>query len=533
MSRAIERFDVLVIGAGFAGMYMLHRLRLAGFSARVFEAGADVGGTWYWNRYPGARCDVESVEYAYEFSPELVQEWDWTERYAAQPEILDYANHVADRFDLRRDIEFECRIESAHYDAEGPHWILTDSTGAQYQGQFCVFATGCLSVPIKPELPGLESFAGEIFYTGEWPHEPVDFSGQRVGVIGTGSSGIQSIPVIAEQAQQLTVFQRSASYTVPARNEPLDPQLRDAVKADYPAFRRRSRDSGYIFGARLPANTGLARGLSPGEQQMYLENYWRMGGLFFLRAFGDMQLDTGANAIAQEFVRNKIRELVHDPEVAERLCPDAIIGCKRLCADTGYYETYNRPNVALVDISAAPIEGITEQGVRTSKAEYPLDALVFATGFDAMTGAMDRVDIRGCNGQRLRDNWEQGPATLLGVQTAGFPNLFMITGPGSPSVLSNMLQSIEQNVEWVADLLTFMREQKHERVEPQAQRQVSWMQYVAAMAETTLYTHCNSWYRGANVEGKPQVFSPLVGYNQYVEYCNEVAAAGYTGFDFA
>ena len=532
MQKSNPQFDALVVGAGFAGMYMLHKLREIGLSARVLEAGSGVGGTWYWNRYPGARCDVESVEYCYEFSDELVQQWDWSERYASQPEILSYANHVADRFDLRGDIEFDCRIASAHFDEELCRWTLTTTDGRQYQAQYCIFATGCLSAPIKPDIKGLNSFAGAVHHTGEWPHEKIGFSGRHVGVIGTGSSGIQSIPLIAQSAQRLTVFQRSATYTVPAKNEPLEPTMREAVKADYPAFRERSRESGYIFGARFPANSGFAKALTASEQQYFLQQYWDMGGLFFLRAFGDMQLDVSANEIAQDFVRAKIREMVTDPVTASRLCPDSIIGCKRLCADTGYYETYNRSNVELVDIKAAPIRYVSATGVHTAENEYPLDMLIFATGFDAMTGALDRIEICGRDGQHLRQNWQAGPSTLLGVQTAGFPNLFMITGPGSPSVLSNMIQSIEQNVEWVTNLLFWMREQKHQAAEAMPEDQASWMEYVASMVEPTLYSKCASWYRGANIDGKPQVFSPLVGYMAYVEHCDNVAAAGYPGFKF-
>lgn len=532
MPHAQHQHDVLVVGAGFAGMYMLHRLREMGFSVRVFDTASDVGGTWYWNRYPGARCDVESVEYCYEFSDELVQNWNWNERYAAQPEILDYARHVADRFNLRSDIEFETRIVSADYDEEGLCWKLVTDAGIEHQARFCIFATGCLSVPIQPEIEGLASFAGQVIHTGQWPHEPVDLNGLRVGVMGTGSSGIQAIPLLARQAEHLTVFQRSASYTIPAHNGPLEESLQEGIKANYREFRQRSRDSGYIFGSRLPTNMGFATNLTAQEQEFLLEQHWSMGGLFFLRAFGDVQTDVASNEIAQEFVRSKIRSLVNDPETAELLCPDGIIGCKRLCADTGYYETYNRENVSLVDIKADPIVKMTPQGVQTECGSFDLDVLVLATGFDAMTGALERVDIRGCEQVLLRDNWQEGPAALLGLQVKGFPNLFTITGPGSPSVLSNMIQSIEQHVEWIADLLLWMRRNDYQRVEAQFLAQQSWMNYVAEMAETTLYPRCNSWYRGANIEGKPQVFSPCVGYMEYVEHCNEVAANGYPGFDF-
>ncbi len=522
--------DVAVIGAGFAGMYMLHRLREAGFNVRVFERAADVGGTWYWNRYPGARCDVESMEYSYQFDHDLQQEWDWSERYATQGEILAYANHVAERFDLRRDIQFGIELRSAQYDEAGHYWRLAFDDGSELLARYVVFATGCLSVPKDPELPCLDDFQGRVLYTSRWPHAPVEFSGRRVGVIGTGSSGIQSIPIIAEQAEQLMVFQRTPSYSLPAYNEPMDTATRDAIKANYEDFRARNQIHPNTFGARFPLNMGMMFEVSEAERQRNLETYWGFGGLFFTRAFADIMANPAANEVAQEFARNKIRERVNDPALAEMLCPDSTIGCKRVCADTNYYETYNRDNVTLVNLKAEPLVSITASGLQTEGASYELDDLVLATGFDAMTGALLRLDIRGRGGLRLQDKWEQGPQTLLGMQTSGFPNLFMITGPGSPSVLSNMIQSIEQNVEWIAGYLQWLRDQDKTVTEAEPESEQAWMAHVAETASETLFNACTSWYRGNNIEGKAEVFMPLVDYPGYCAHCAEVAAQGYSGF---
>ena len=445
---------MVIIGAGFAGMYMLHKARQLGLDARVFEAGSDVGGTWYWNRYPGARCDVESMEYSYQFDDALQKEWDWSEHYAAQPEILRYAQHVAERFDLRKDIRFNTRVQSAHFDEEAVAWRVTTDDGETCLARFVVSATGCLSVPIKPDIPGADTFTGEVYHTGNWPHETVDFTGKRVGVIGTGSSGIQSIPEIAKQADQLYVFQRTPSYSVPAQNQPLQPELRERIKARYQEFREQNKKMMIGWGARFPRNDGHVFDLPPKEREEQFERHWNLGGLLFIGAFGDLVTDEAANEEACEFVRKKIRQTVKDPEVAERLSPDTRIFCKRVCADTGYFETYNRDNVHLVDVSEAPIQQITARGLQTSEALYELDCLVYATGFDAMTGALDRIDICGKGGRSLKEKWEEGPKTYLGLETAGFPNFFIINGPGSPSVLTNMLPSIEQHVEVIADCLS-------------------------------------------------------------------------------
>ncbi|MEP0203052.1 MAG: NAD(P)/FAD-dependent oxidoreductase [Halioglobus sp.] len=522
--------DAIVIGAGFAGMYMLHRLRQIGLSATVFEAGTDVGGTWYWNRYPGARCDVESLEYSYQFDEDLQQEWEWSERYSAQPEILDYARHVADRFALRDDIQFETRVQSAVYSEQTGLWAVTTDNGQRCEARFVIAATGCLSVPNEPELPGKDRFTGEVYHTGRWPHQAVDFTGKRVGVIGTGSSAIQSIPLIAEQASQLTVFQRTPNYSVPAQNEPLSPELVKRIKARYEDLRERNKLQVIGFGARHPRNDGFAMEMTDEQRETQFERHWQQGGLLFGAAFGDLFLDEEANSLAADFVRRKIRDKVNDPDVAEKLSPDSTIFCKRLCADTGYFETYNRNNVSLVDVNETPVESITERGLRTSDAEYEFDCLVYATGFDAMTGALARIDIRGREGRALKEKWQEGPKTYLGLETVGFPNFFMVTGPGSPSVLTNMLPSIEQHVEFIADAIAYLRENDLCAIEPEQAAEDAWVEHVNEVAEGTLYPTCNSWYLGANIPGKPRVFLPLLGFPDYVAKCEEVVAHGYEGF---
>lgn len=543
-----ETFDLVIVGAGFAGMYMLHRARAMGLRSRVFEAGSGVGGTWYWNRYPGARCDVDSMEYSYDFDEALQQEWQWSERFAAQPEILRYANHVADRFDLRPDIRFGTRVVSAHFDEASSSWRVrtapsgegTDATRApqrasalqavSVQARFLVMATGCLSSTNLPDFPGRDSFEGLSYHTGQWPQEGVDFTGKRVGVIGTGSSAIQAIPVIAEQARELLVFQRTATYSVPARNQPLDPAYVARIKADYRAFRERNRRMPNAFGSNFVRNDAPAASATPEERRRSYEERWAAGGVTLLGAYGDLLTDAEANETAAEFVRGKIREIVRDPAVAELLSPRQVIGCKRLCIDTGYYETFNRPNVRLVDVSRAPIEAITPRGVLTGGIEHEIDCLVYATGFDAMTGSLLRIDVRGRGGLSLRDKWSAGPRTYLGLGVAGFPNLFTISGPGSPSVLTNMIVSIEQHVDWIADCIARMRADGVSTIEATETAEEAWVAHVNAVADRTLFPSCNSWYLGANVPGKTRVFMPLPGFPAYVAKCDEVAANGYEGF---
>ena len=524
-----DALDAVIVGAGFAGMYMLHRLRGLGFKARVFEAGSGVGGTWYWNRYPGARCDVESVQYSYQFDGTLQQEWEWSERYAAQPEILRYANHVADRFDLRRDMQFNTRVISAAFDEGRGRWAVETSDCARISAQFCIMATGCLSSPNLPKFEGMERFKGDQYHTGNWPHEDVDFTGKHVAVIGTGSSAVQSIPIIAGQARHLYVFQRTANYAVPAHNAPLDQAYVKEVKANYPAMRARAKQT--MTGIDFDYSDVKALETPPAARTAEFERRWQRGGLSFLGAFQDLMVSEEANGTAAEFVRSKIREKVEDPKLAELLAPKNTIGCKRLCIDIGYYETFNRSNVELIDVSEEPVEAITENGVRAKGKEYEVDVIVFATGFDAMTGALLKIDIRGRNGLRLQQKWSEGPRSYLGIAMAGFPNLFSITGPGSPSVLTNMLPTIEQHVDWIAGVLEHMRERGLTEIEPEARAEEEWVDHVGELAGRTLRYTCSSWYLGVNIPGKPRVFMPYIGgFPRYVERCSEIADKGYEGF---
>jgi cyclohexanone monooxygenase len=524
-------FDALVVGAGFAGMYMLYRLRGLGFSVRVYEQGGGVGGTWYWNRYPGARCDVESMQYSYSFSDELQQEWDWSERYAPQPEILKYANHVADRFDLRRDIQFSTRVEKAIFDENANRWAVTTSDGKTVTAQFVILATGCLSNARMPDIKGLSDFTGKVYHTGHWPHEPVDFTGQRVGLIGTGSSGIQSVPVIAEQADHLTVFQRTANFSIPARNAPLTDEERQAFRQNYPEIRRFAREEARngIY-TDMPDRGALDDG--DNERRARYEARWSRGGLTFMSVYNNLALDKAANDTAADFVRDKIAEIVNDPDTARCLQPTSHpIGTKRICIDSDYFAAFNRPNVTLVDIKANPIEEILPNGVRAGDEVYEVDALVLATGFDAMTGSVAKIEIAGRDGRTLNEKWAEGPRTYLGLMSHGFPNLFIITGPGSPSVLSNMIVSIEQHVDWIADCAAYMRDHGCEAMEPKRDAEDNWVTHVTEVAHGTLYPQANSWYMGANIPGKPRIFMPYIGgVGQYRQICNEVAAKGYEGF---
>ena len=534
------QFDVIVVGAGFAGMYLLHRLRGMGLSARVYEAGHSVGGTWYWNRYPGARCDAESLAYSYSFSPELEQSWHWTERYATQPEILRYADHVADTLDLRRDIRFETRVTSAKYDDNTAQWVVQTDRGDVTHAQFCVMATGCLSVPQVPKIAGVDEFKGKLYYASKWPHHEVDFRGQRVGVIGTGSSAIQAIPVIAETAGHLSVFQRTPNFSVPAANSPLDPKFVAAFKEHYPAHRQNHRlGLGAGFGdLEVQPHPGVPPLLTAAGEALetlhaVLEKYWHIGGARFMGVIADTLANKDTNKIVADFVRNKIRSIVKDPATAEALCPTSHpIGTKRICVDTGYYETFNRPNVALLNIAKTPIERVTASGVQLSDGRHiELDMLVLATGFDAMTGALLRIDVRGSQGVSLADKWAAGPRSYLGIGVSGFPNLFTITGPGSPSVLSNMLVSIEQHVDWTLDCIAYMRSHGHTRIEPLLSAEDQWVDHVNMVANSTLFPEGGSWYLGANIPGKPRVFMPYAaGVGAYREICDRVSANGYEGF---
>ncbi len=530
-TRPAETYDVVVVGAGFGGMYMLHRLRGLGFSVRVYEQGGGVGGTWYWNRYPGARCDVESMQYSYSFSEELQQEWDWSERYAPQPEILRYANHVADRFKLRSDMEFNMAVKACAFDERANIWSVTLAGGKTVTAKFVVLATGCLSNARKPDIKGLESFKGPVYHTGNWPHDEVDFTGLRVGIIGTGSSGIQSVPVIAGQAGQLTVFQRTPQFSIPARNAPMTAADRKRFRDNYPEIRRFAREESRngIY-TELPDRGALDDG--DNERRAKYEARWQYGGLTFMSVYNNLALDQAANDTAADFVREKIDEIVKDRETAGLLRPaNYPIGTKRICIDTDYFDTFNRPNVTLVDIKANPIEEILPNAVRTGGKDHEIDALVLATGFDAMTGSVAKIDITGRGGQTLNRKWAEGPKTYLGLMSAGFPNLFLITGPGSPSVLSNMIVSIEQHVDWIADCVSYMRERGLDSMEAETAAEEKWVAHVNEVAYTTLYPQADSWYMGANIPGKPRIFMPYIGgVGPYRQICNDVAAKGYEGF---
>jgi cation diffusion facilitator CzcD-associated flavoprotein CzcO len=530
----LPELDAVVIGAGFSGLYALYKLRdEMGMRVRVYEAADGVGGTWYWNRYPGARCDSESHYYSYSFSEELEQEWEWTSKYPEQPEILRYLNHVADRFDLRRDIQFETRVEGASFDEARNRWRVRSEGGEEVSAHFLISAVGCLSAANLPKFEGLESFEGEWYHTGLWPREPVDFTGKRVGLVGTGSTGIQATPVIAERADHLTVFQRTPNYSLPARNARLTPEEQAEVKANYRALRQQVRESRGGFPYAPTEKSGAD--YTPEEQQALCEELWKLGGFRFLwGSFNDIMTNQDTNDVVAEFVRKKIREVVEDPKVAEFLTPtDHPYGTKRPPIDTGYYEAYNRDNVTLVDVRSAPIEAVTPHGLRTADGmEYELDTIVFATGFDAITGALQKIDIRGTGGRSLSQKWEDGPRTYLGLQVAGFPNMFIITGPGSPSVLTNMPVAIEQHVDWIADCIEYMRGRGVDRIEAKPDAEERWVDHVNEVASATLYQTADSWYVGANIPGKKRVFMPYVGgMIEYRKHCDESARNGYDGFE--
>jgi cation diffusion facilitator CzcD-associated flavoprotein CzcO len=532
----VQERDAVVVGAGFAGLYMLYRLRELGLTFAVFETADGPGGTWYWNRYPGARVDGESLSYSYGFDNDLQQQWSWSQNYAPQPELLAYANHVADRFDLRKDIQFNTTVTSAVYDDRSNRWIVETDRGERVAATYFITAAGCLSATNVPAFEGLDDFRGQWIHTSRWPKEGVDFAGQRVGVIGTGSTGIQAIPVIAEQAEHLFVFQRTPNYSIPTRNRPMDREFERAWKADYPQHRVAARLSpgGHdLSHLALPDRSALEA--SEEERRRVYEAAWGRQPQALLMSFNDIRSNLAANDTLAEFVRGKIRETVIDPAVAELLCPkDYPIGTKRICLDTDYYQTFNRDNVTLVDVKTNPIERITPAGVQTTLAEYPLDAIVFATGFDAMTGPLLRMNIVGEKGTTLRDKWNGGPRTYLGLSTVGFPNMFMITGPGSPSVLSNMLTSIEQHVDWITRAIQYMRDNDYARIEATLDAENAWVDHVNDVADTTLYKRANSWYMGANIPGKARVFMPYIGgVGRYRLKCDAVAENGYEGFELA
>jgi len=525
-------FDAVVIGAGFSGLYMLHRLRNEmGLSVQVLEAGDGVGGTWYWNRYPGARCDSESYYYCYSFNKEIEQSWAWSERYPEHPEIRKYLNFVADKLDLKRDIQLETKVTAARFDDAANRWTIETEGGETFVAPFLITAVGCLSTTNVPKFKGLESFEGKWYHTGDWPHEGVDFTGKRVGQIGTGSTGIQAAPVIAEQAKHLTVFQRTANYSIPARNGPVTEADIKLTRENYDDIWRRARAG--TNGHPFTVSERPVHSVSPQEREEIFEKAWARGGLRFRAAFSDVLQSEKANEAASEFLRRKIGEVVKDPMVAETLTPrDHGFATKRPPIDTNYFETYNRDNVLLVDLKAEPIVEITPKGIRTEKREYELDIIVFATGFDALTGPLLSLNITGAKGHALKEAWAAGPRTYLGLQTPGFPNLFTVTGPGSPSVLCNMPIAIEQHVDWITDCIREMRRKGLARIEAKPDAAERWVEHVNEAANATLLPMASSsWYLGANVPGKPRVFMPYAGgFARYTGICNEIAQAGYRGF---
>lgn len=528
-------YDAIIIGAGFSGLYQLHKLRDGlGLKVRVLEAGGGVGGTWYWNRYPGARCDSESFSYSYSFSKELEQEWEWSERYPSHEEIRCYLNHVADRFGLRQDIQLNTRVKGAAFDSSRDLWTVTTESGESFVTRFLITAVGCISTANVPDIPGRDSFSGQWYHTGRWPHEGVDFTGKRVGLIGTGSTGIQAAPVIAESAAHLTVFQRTANFSIPARNAPLTPEFIREIKSNYPALRdiMRSTTNGHPFA--ISQDSALA--VPEEERRARYERAWEVGGLRFRAEFSDLLSDKAANDTAVEFIHDKIRAIVKDPAIAEKLIPrDHPFATKRPPVDTDYFETFNRDNVRLVDVKADPIEAIVPEGILLkSGGIVPLDIIVFATGYDALTGSLLAMDIRGADGHSLREDWAAGPCTYLGLQAPHFPNMFIITGPGSPSVLCNMPVPIEQHVNWITECIAYMDAKGYSRIETGEQEAKAWVAHVNEAANATLLPLASSsWYLGANIPGKPRVFMPYAGgMARYAALCAEVAQADYRGFRF-
>lgn len=525
-----ELLDVIIVGTGFAGVYGLHKLREAGFKVLAVEAGDDVGGTWYWNRYPGLRCDVDSLEYAYVFSEEIQREWRWSERYAEQPEIHGYIRFVADRLDLRRDIRFGTRITRAEFDRAASRWTVTAEDGATFAARHVVMATGCLTVPNTPDIPGIGDFAGQLIHSVRWPKEPLDLAGKNVAVIGTGSSGVQMIPLLAQQAAHLTVVQRTPAYCVPARNQPWNDARIEWWRDNFRALRQTALETR----AGVLHDYGLLpyAAVRPEDREADLERRWIKGGPNVLYGFSDLLRNEETNEIIANFLRGKIAEAVHDPATAAKLMPyEYPVGTKRVCVGTDYYETYNRDNVSLVDLRSEPLEQIEAGGIRTAQGFYPVDVLILATGYDAMTGALLAIDIRTSDGQSLRSAWADGPQTYLGLGIAGIPNMFVVTGPGSPSVFSNMVLSIEHDVDWIADCLGWLRERGYPQIEADRAAQEAWMDHVDEVARGTLLNKAASWYRGANIAGKPQKFMPYVGgVNAYQSKCRAVAEAGYEGF---
>ena len=525
-------FDAVVVGAGFGGLYAVYKLRQLGFSVRLYERGADIGGTWYWNRYPGARCDAPSLQYSYQFSEQLQQEWEWSETYASQTEILTYLNHVAERFELRSAMQFETTVTHASYDETNNTWCIETDTGGTIAARFCILATGCLSTMKTPDFPGLEQFEGDWFHTSNWPHAEVDFHDKRVGIIGTGSTGIQAIPVIAQSAAHLKVFQRTPQFSTPARNGPMDKTYEAQIKADYAGFRARNYRQPVAMDIVIDRAAPKTFEVSESERNRTYEKCWEAGGLSYSTAYRDSSVNRAANEDISAFIRSKIAQIVDDPSTAQALQPQHIYACKRPCLDTHYFETYNRPNVTLVDVSQHGVEAITAKGIIANDEEHKLDCIVFATGFDAFTGSLNQIDIRGKSGLKLSHKWADGPRTYLGLSSAEFPNLFMVTGPGSPSVLANMVVAIEQHVNWIGNCLQHMADNDYSTVEVTPTAEDDWMDRVGLAAARTLFTACDNWYQGTNIPGKPRGFVPYVDWPGYVEICEAMVEDAYSGFTF-
>lgn len=550
MNKIEKKYDIVIIGAGLAGLYMLHKIQTSSnMSVKVVESGSDIGGTWYWNRYPGARCDVESMQYSFQFSKELQQEWNWSEQYATQPEILRYINHVADRYNLRKRISFNSKVLSIIFNEKTGLWKIKAVNKRPLFAKFCIMATGCLSSPHTPSYKGIDTFGGPVYHTGKWPKEEVTFSKKVVGIIGTGSSAIQAIPIIAQQAKHLFVFQRTPHYTVPAQNRRLnynstlnksdyrkprgfgfdkDLSVKE-IKAGYDVLREKAKS---MFSAMaFPLNSKSALEVSAKERESEYEKRWQLGGVPFIGSFNDLNISRKANETAAEFVRKKINAIVRNPITAKILTPSYAIGCKRLAVDSGYYEAFNRKNVTLVDINKIPISEITTNGILLENEEFKLDSLILATGFDAMTGALLNIDIIGKEGKTLKDKWKKGPISYLGLAVEGFPNLFTITGPGSPSVFTNMIISIEQHVDWIYECLKYMKKNNISKIEADSNAENDWVNYNSIVAKDHIRSSCNSWYMGSNIDGKPNIFMPFVGgFPDYTRICNKISNNNYDGF---
>ena len=529
-----EQYDAIVIGAGIAGMYQLIKLRELGCSVRVFETGDGVGGTWYWNRYPGARFDSESYSYGYSFSEELLQEWEWSEHFSPQSETLRYLNHVADKFDLRRDIRFNTRVTAAHYSEADSCWTVTTDTGTQARARFLITAVGPLSAATLPAIEGIDSFKGESCHTANWPHHEVDFTGKRVAVIGTGATGVQVIQEVAKSAKQLTVFQRRPNWCTPLNNRPITPEEQRQIKASYPQIFQQCRETNGCFLHKSDPRSALE--VSPEEREAFFEHLYQQPGFaIWIGNFMDILMTPEANRTISDFIAKKIRQRVKDPKTAEKLIPtDHGFGTRRVPQETHYYEVYNQPNVELVSLIETPIERITPQGIKTSDREREFDIIIYATGFDAITGALDRIDIRGVGGLKLKDKWRDGPRTYLGLQSVGFPNLFTLVGPHNTATLCNIPRCIEQNVEWVSGLIGHLRSHQLQKVVPTEEAERSWTQHVNEIAEYTLFTKVNSWFTGVNTnvpgKDKPRIVVYVGGSPAYRERCDQESANGYPGF---